>query len=650
MRVNRYLGTNGIDKNRYKFCKKQLICIQKYFIFILEKFKIVIAVEKKRYSIICLRGLEKMKSRKSKKKYVILGAVVLVIVLIIAGVAVYSRHFLSAETAVRDDWSIETGDLLVSDKELNVSVFDAAFDSTIDMQQILPEENEEEGFTYYDESVQQRLAATIVKMSDVKEYTMEDPLAVMNPFGTASNGLYLYFNTNRAGNIQYTIHVDDSEIPDYTAMAYDGGKVMKQHEFQMIGLVPGEKNEVTMELLGKRGKVINTVSFTVQVPETASGYPTKLESEQGDSKQEVSDGLYVMNRVGGYTGYAFLYDNSGIMRYEMVLEGYGLDRILWYGDNMITCVSAYKMAQFNRLGQAVAVYSVDGYELHHDMVLEGEEGKIIALAEDREDDVNVEDLVIEVDLVSKEVTEVIDFKDIFQDYYDNDASALTATDEFFWQAGEKDWIHLNTIQYLPEDDSVIVSSRETSTIIKVVNVHEKPELYYLIGDEDFWAGTEYEEYSYEQVGDFVPQYGQHTVEYVQDDSLKDGQYYLRMFDNNYWVNGTRDDYEIKDLPESVGTGLLSDSLHSNVYIYLVDENAKTFSLEESFEVPYSSIVSNVSPTGDNYVINSGTAKVFGEYDKDGKLIQQFSYECELQTYRVNKETFENFWFAPPEEA
>ena len=125
--------------------------------------------------------------------------------------------------------------------------------------------------------MQQRLAATIVKMSDVKEYTMEDPLAVMNPFGTASNGLYLYFNTNRAGNIQYTIHVDDSEIPDYTAMAYDGGKVMKQHEFQMIGLVPGEKNEVTMELLGKRGKVINTVSFTVQVPETASGHPTKLE-------------------------------------------------------------------------------------------------------------------------------------------------------------------------------------------------------------------------------------------------------------------------------------------------------------------------------------------------------------------------------------
>lgn len=589
-----------------------------------------------------------MKFKMARKRYVILGAFVAVILLIIAGVAIYTRHFMSAETAVRDDWSVETGDLLVSDEELHVSVFDAAFESTVDVQQILPEENEEEGFTYYEESVQQRLAATLVKLRQARENTMEDPLAVMNPFGTASNGLYLYFDTNREGNVRYTIHVEADGIPDYTATAYNGDTVVKHHEFQIIGLVPGEENEVTLELLGKRGRVLKTASFTIQVPETSSGYPVKLDREQGDSTQEVTDGLYVMNRVGGHTGYAFLYDNSGIMRYEMVLEGYGLDRILWYGDNMITCVSAFKMAQFNRLGQAVAVYDVDGYELHHDMVLEGDDGRILALAEDRDDEVNVEDLVIEIDLQTKEVTEVLDFKEILSDYYENDASALTATDEFFWQAGEKDWIHLNTIQYVPKGDSVIVSSRETSTIIRVKNIHSQPELEALIGDEDFWADTPYAEYIYEQVGDFTPQYGQHTVEYVADDSLEEGQYYLRMFDNNYWVNGTRDDYTIEDLPEDVGTVLLSDSLHSHVYFYLVDSKEKTFTLEKSFDVPYSSIVSNVTPVGDNYVVNSGTAKVFGEYDQEGNLIQQFSYECELHTYRVTKESFADFWFIPEE--
>ena len=581
-----------------------------------------------------------------KKKKLIIGLIILVLlVAVIIGVFLYAKKFLSAETAIRDDWSIETGDLLASDASLNVSVFESDVEASIPVARVLPDENEEEGFTYYDENVQQRLASAIVKIARDGKYTLASPLAILNPFGTGSNGLYLYFNTQRAGNIRYTIHVEKEGIPDYTAMAYEGEGTRTRHEFQMIGLVAGEENTVTMELLGKKGRVISQTSFTIRMPETMSGYPIVLDSENGESTQELSNGLYAMIRVGGHTGYAFFYDNDGILRYEMVLEGYGLDRILWYEGNMTVCVSAYKIAQVNRLGQAVAVYDMQGYELHHDMVLEGEEGKIIALASDTSDEVNLEDMTVEVDLETGEVKEILDFKEIFSDYYQNDASELTATDEFFWLAGKKDWIHLNTIQYLPEDDSVIVSSRETSTIIKVENVHSGPQIGYLIGDEDFWKGTPYEEYSYTQIGDFVPQYGQHTVEYYEGEGLEEDQYYLMMFDNNYWVNGTRDDYEIEDLPDSVGTVLASDSLKSHVYVYLVDEGEKTFGLVHSFDVPYSSIVSNVTPCGDNLVVNSGTANVFGEYDMDGGLIRQFSYECELQTYRVMKDDFEGFWFA-----
>ena len=77
------------------------------------------------------------------------------------------------------------------------------------------------------------------------------------------------------------------------------------------------------------------------------------------------------------------------------------------------------------------------------------------------------------------------------------------------------------------------------------------------------------------------------------------------------------------------------------------EEAGTFELASSFAVPYSSIVSNASyaPDGNNYVVNSGVANVYGEYDGDGALIRQFSYTCQLQGYRVFKDTFEGFWFA-----
>lgn len=46
-----------------------------------------------------------------------------------------------------------------------------------------------------------------------------------------------------------------------------------------------------------------------------------------------------------------------------------------------------------------------------------------------------------------------------------------------------------------------------------------------------------------------------------------------------------------------------------------------------------------------YVVNSGVAKVFGEYDQDGEMIREFSYESDFQGYRVMKGDFTGYWFA-----
>ena len=85
--------------------------------------------------------------------------------------------------------------------------------------------------------------------------------------------------------------------------------------------------------------------FTVTMPEPESGYDTALETTDGSSGAALSDGLFTMMRVNGHLGYGFMYDNAGILRYEMVLEGYGLDRVLPYENDIITCVSSTKLAR-----------------------------------------------------------------------------------------------------------------------------------------------------------------------------------------------------------------------------------------------------------------------------------------------------------------
>ena len=580
-----------------------------------------------------------MNKRKILKRLII-AAVCVVCAVVVFEIVV--RVMMDSEMRSRDDWNVQVGEHQYTSEERAVSVYDASVESTISVSRIVPDEYEEDGFTYYDEGVQQRLGQQLMEMVG-QGASMDAPLAILDPFGTGSNGLLLSFQTERRSQIRYTVHTTSAELPDYTAVAQssaDGNSFSRNHCFLLIGLVPGETNEVTLEALGERGRVQQTVTFTIDMPEAISGYANQLDTSDGDSTAALTDGLYYAMGLGDYYGYTFFFDNDGVLRYEMVLEGFHSDRFLYTDGGLYTCVSSRKIALMSPLGQAVRVYDLGQYELHHDINW-GPDGTILALVNDTEQD-TVMDVVISLDPATGEVSEVVDFSELMDGYYGEMTHPVPITGGSFWQAGEDDWLHLNSVQYMEKDDSILVSSRETSTIIKVSDIGGTPTLSAFIGDPAFWADTPYADLCYAMDGDFVAQYGQHDVELVADDSLEDGQYLLRMYDNNYWSLSTRDGYD-PELADSVSTSLTSGDA-SYITFYLVDDNAKTFSLVEQHAVPYSAIVSNAQEIGGNFVVNSGVAHQFGEYDSDGNLIRAFDYDCMMNGYRVMKGDFVGYWF------
>ena len=83
--------------------------------------------------------------------------------------------------------------------------------------------------------------------------------------------------------------------------------------------------------------------------------------------------------------------------------------------------------------------------------------------------------------------------------------------------------------------------------------------------------------------------GQHTVTYMEDNSFESGQYYLYMFDNNFGYSKTRKDYDWT-VNEGIQTSI-TEGTTSYYYQYLVDENEGTYTLVNSFEVPFSAYVS-----------------------------------------------------------
>ena len=386
--------------------------------------------------------------------------------------------------------------------------------------------------------------------------------------------------------------------------------------------------------------MIDTLSFNIQMPKTSSFYPSYLSTQDGDSTRQLSDGLFYLVGTSQFNGFTYFFDNDGVLRAEIDTNSYRFDNLLFHKDYIIMANTSTQLIAMNSLGQITQYYDMPGYNMHHDFII-GQEDEVLILASlnDRKS-IRREDIILSLDLNSGQIKELLDLKDVFGDY-------MQVTTPSYNQAGDAtdlDWIHINSIEKV-NDDAVLLSSRETSTIIKVSNLYDEPQVDYLIGPEPVWMGTDYSNLLLTQKGTFPLHGGQHSLNLSKTAIQNEGEYYVTFFNNNYWRYLTRPDYMGHIEEHNSRNFEPNPDENSYMYKYLIDENEGTFELIQSFPVPYSSIVSNVDPLSNgNYAINSGKANVFSEYDSKGNLIRSYHYVSGNFAYRAFKDTFTNFWF------
>ncbi len=472
------------------------------------------------------------------------------------------------------------------------------------------------------------------------EYTFDSPLIIANPYRTNTTSLYVYFNTDEAVEISYTISADGYSDFSYTT----SGGYATEHEYQLIGLVGGAENTVTLTATDEEGNTEST-QWTYTAPEIQNQDEyIKLDITEGTSTQEVSDGLYTIlgndqdmdegeDEDAAYR-YIYIYDNDGVCRAEIPVMSYRAHRLIFKDGIMYYSASAKYLVGMDATGRLAEIYDLGDYRLHHDYIF-GTDGTVLLLGTEYDADTE-EDRVLSLDLESGEVSEIIDLRDLFGDYLDT----LEYPDD-----DTLDWMHLNTLS-LVDDDSLILSARETSTIMRVDNIYDNPTVEWTIGSDNFWEGTGYEDLLLEQVGEFSLQAGQHCVEVVEDESLEDGQYYLYMFNNNFTTCTSRGyDYDEDDNYYGTYSNVEEDDAESYFYIYLVDENEGTFKLTYSLPIAYSAYVSSVQLLDNgNILTDSGFAFTAAEYDSDGELIQSLNGSGDQWWYRAFKYDYSGFWF------
>ena len=501
----------------------------------------------------------------------------------------------------------------------------------------------------YTADFQQMRQEQLIAERDEEPRTIDNIYVKDDPYATNTRSLYVYFTTEQPATVSYTVAAEG--YPDFSADAYEGvDGATTEHEFLVLGLLPDVTNTITLTITDETGGTVERVIEREGLGLLGTEEVRLEQPVQPAEGVDLGNGLYaILGNDSDDQDFMFYYDANGVLRGEVPILFYRSHRLLFDDDGLMWfSASTEKMAAMDRLGRLVKILDLgDRYILHHDYVFDADQNLVLLATELNRSDGCVQDQIVKLDTDTGKVTPLLDMGDMFPEYKMStdhagiDESDLSAT-------GKWDWIHFNTIQMLP-DGSALLSARETSTIIKIDDLEGTPTLDYMIGEPSVWAGTPQEDDFLTKVGDFPDTGGQHSVTYVDDPALPDGQYYLYMFDNNYGSAQTRPDFDWTVIDGIVTKySIATEGAYSQYRRYLVDENAGTYTEVNAFDVPYSPLVSSAQElNGGRVLIDSGLQGLFGVYDEStGELLAQ--YRMKLNTsyiYRVYEYDFKGFYFA-----
>ncbi|WP_455684516.1 aryl-sulfate sulfotransferase [Thomasclavelia sp.] len=491
----------------------------------------------------------------------------------------------------------------------------------------------------YSENYQNQMYQQIDKCKIMNKYTPDNPLLIENPFGTNTTGIYIYFITETDCKVSYTISCKGYEDFTRTLNTNTVNGFTKEHEYLLIGAVPGAKNTITLHINNKNNQEIDSISWSYQAPKLQGGneYVT-VDTTTYDTTSPLSNGLYTVlgNDVtedSDVLAYMRLYDNNGIIRSEIPIVSYRSHRLLFKDNTMYMSVSGTLIAGIDQIGYVSKLYDTGNYKLHHDYIFDND-NNLIVLASEKNAKTS-EDKIIMINHEDGKVSELVDLIKLFPDYYKTTTLPKNAED--------LDWMHINSLELI-NNDSLIISSRETSTIIKLDDIYENVEIDYMIGSNNFWQESGYNDLLLTKIGDFSMQAGQHCVTYQEDNSLENGIYYLYLYNNNLAVSSTQPDYDWQEDDNYQNAYFNLKKGTSYYYKYLINENNRTVELVNTIPVDYSGYVSSVQELENNIIIDSGMAMTWGEYDNFGTLIKKFTTTGGKFIYRVFKYDYNDYWF------
>ncbi|WP_163527101.1 aryl-sulfate sulfotransferase [Halobacillus ihumii] len=365
---------------------------------------------------------------------------------------------------------------------------------------------------------QESIEDVIQTTYEQRNYNLQDPYVIPNPYGIAP--LTALFKFETAEPLQITVTVKGKDTASTISKTISGYET--SHEIPVLGLYPDYENTVILEGESEDGNVVKkelTIS-TEPLPEDF----LNTELVKAD-KENIENGLTF---IIPSSMYAYAVDaNADVRWYSTLYNSHILKRM----DNNHLLFLTRKSDKYNQLvemnmmGQVSNSYVVEvsNYEgwgiIHHDAV-ELPNGNLLATAHDTSQ--YIEDEMIEIDRETGELVDQLNMRNILPEDFYEEYDGPSAEDG--------DWFHQNAIWYDEAEDDILVSSRHQSLVMEMS--YPEGNIDWILAAHEGWP-EEYEQYLLEPIGeDFKFPGGPHAVMILPDQDNNEVTKDILLFDNN----------------------------------------------------------------------------------------------------------------------
>ncbi len=362
-------------------------------------------------------------------------------------------------------------------------------------------------------------------------YTPQHPYIIQDPYQANPLSALILFETAEPAQTTVTVMGKNQ----YATFTYTMDSFITHHEVAVLGLYPGQKNQVDLAIDYQNGQE-ETFEQLLQTEPLPYDFPSL--DVQVSKPEKMEPGVDLMIPCLD-TNYTYLLDANGDVRGYFTNKNFGHctamrllknGRLLTTGDvEKLMPYNMYTLWEMNLLGKVFVEYEIPN-AVHHDIV-ELENGDFLAASNNANMPLGYdtrEDVVIRIDRQTGAVIDEYDLRQILDDSRD----PYTHYDPGVQNAPNRDWAHMNSVAMDESDNSIIVSSPIQSAVVKF-NADTK-KIDWILSSPEGWDGefSKYRQYLLKPIGtDFEWQWGQHSVKILPDTDGDPNTIDILLFDN-----------------------------------------------------------------------------------------------------------------------